>query len=104
MVDAVVREWLRDTFGEEIADSGLLREIRSFLAAFYADDGLIQGRDPVQLQASFDVLIELFERVGLRTNTTKTQVMVCVPGKIRTQLGADVYNLQQHAQGVHNPR
>ena len=72
MVDDVVREWLRATLDEEIAKSGLRREIRSFLAAFYADDGLIQGRDPVQLQASFDVLIGLFERVGLRANTTKT--------------------------------
>ena len=92
MVDAIVREWLRQTFGDEVAGSGLGEEIRSFLAAFYADDGLIQGRDPVLLQSAFDVLIELFERVGLRTNTTKTQVMVCVPGKIRTQLGTDVYN------------
>ena len=60
------------------------REIRDFLVAFYADDGVLASRDPVKLQRAIDVLIALFERVGLRTNTTKTKAMVCVPGRIRT--------------------
>ena len=68
--------------GDEAACSGIGAEIRSFLAAFYVDDGLIQSRDPVLLQTSFNILIELFERVGLRINTTKIVAMVCVPGKI----------------------
>ena len=79
MVDAIVQEWLCQIFGDEVAASGIGVEIRSFLAAFFADDGLVQSRDPVFLQHSFDILIDLFERVGLRTNTTKTKVMVCVP-------------------------
>ncbi len=39
-----------------------------------------------------DVLITLFEQVGLKTNTTKTQVMTCVPGKIRESLSKEVYH------------
>ena len=42
MVDAVVREWLRQTLGNEAMTSGIGEEIRSFLAAFYADDGILQ--------------------------------------------------------------
>ena len=39
MVDAVVREWLRQTHGNDAMTSGISEEIRSFLAASYADDG-----------------------------------------------------------------
>ena len=63
---------------------GVGEEIRQFLAAFYADDGLVQSRDPARLQASLDTLVSLFERVGLRTNVSKTKTMVCIPGRIRT--------------------
>jgi exonuclease III len=92
MVDAVVREWLRQVLGEDVARSGVGEEIRHFLVAFYADDGLIQARCPERLQSAFDILIELFERVGLVTNTRKTKAMVCIPGRIRTRLTDDVYN------------
>jgi hypothetical protein len=57
--------------------------VAEILVAFYADDRLIASRDPVWLQESFDVLIGLFERIGLFTNAAKTKVMVCTPGKIR---------------------
>ena len=43
----------------------------------------------------FGILIKLFERVRLQTNTTNTtstKVMTCVPGKIRTRLSAATYN------------
>ena len=61
---------------------GVGEEIRQFLATFYADDGLVQSRDPVRLQALLDTLVSLFERVGLRTNVSKTKTMVCIPGRI----------------------
>ena len=85
-----MREWLRQILGDEVAKSGLGGEIRQFLAAFYSDDGLIQSRDPVFPQSSFDILIGLFERVGLRTNTTKTKAIVCVPEKKCTQISDHV--------------
>jgi hypothetical protein len=50
---------------------------------FYIAEGLIASRDPVWLQKSFDVLIGLFERIGLFTNAAKTKAMVCIPGRIR---------------------
>ena len=92
MVDAIVREWLRQVLGDEVACSGIGAEIQVFLAAFYADDGLIQSRDPVILQSSFNILVKLFEHVGLCTNTTKTVTIVCVPGKIWTPLLREVYD------------
>ena len=65
------------------------------MAIFYADDAMLASRDPEQLQAALDIIVGLFERVGLRTNTTKTKVMTCVPGKIRTRHANSVYNGMQ---------
>ena len=76
MVDAVIREWLRQVLGNRVAADGIGTQIRLLLAAFYADNGLVQSRDPEFLQFSFDILVGLFERVGLRTNTTKTEAHV----------------------------
>ena len=91
VVDAVLREWLRHGLGKRAAAEGMLRYVRMFLPGFYADDGLLQSRCPTMLQDSFNSLVALFERVGLKTNTSKTKAMVCVPGKIRTRLLKEVY-------------
>ena len=64
---------------------------------FYADDRLLAARDLKVLQDSFDILISLFERVGLETNTTKTEMMVFLPGRIRTGLSEDAYLSRMNA-------
>ena len=40
-----------------------------------------------------------FKQVGLESNTKKTQAMVCMPGKIRTQLMTDLYQLMWDKKG-----
>ena len=64
IVDAVLRRWKED---EEYGQS---------LALFYADDGLLDSDDPRKLQLDLDIIIKLFEKVGLRTNEEKTKFMV----------------------------
>ena len=81
-VDAIIREWLHPTLGEDAARDGVGDCVAQILVAFYVDDGLIASRDPVWLQESFDILVGLFERIGLFTNAAKTKVMVCIPGRI----------------------
>jgi hypothetical protein len=49
---------------------------------------------PTLLQRAFDALIGLFDRVGLKTNTKKTEGMVFLPGRIRTSLSEDAYETQ----------
>ena len=88
IVDAIVREWARVLQ----ADHGMgLEDVRRLLACFYADDGLIVARYPDELQIAFDVLTGIFDRVGLRTNTDKTEAMVFLLGKLRTPLSSDSY-------------
>ena len=86
MVDAAVREWLRQIMSNEVAIEGVGNEIRTMFACFYADDGLVACRDPDLLQRALDRLTSLFYRPGLCTNTKKTECMTFLSGKIRTCL------------------
>jgi hypothetical protein len=53
----------------------------------------IASQDPVWLQELFDILIGLFERIGLFTNASKTKVMICILGRIR-----EAYTEEQYAK------
>ncbi len=92
MVDAVVKEWFQilreesDLEGEELD-----KMMDALFAIFYVEDAYIVARDPVFLQWAIDGLVSTFERVDLKTNTTKTKSMTCTPGKIWLQLPADSY-------------
>ena len=97
MVDAVVREWLRSLFGDEF-DVGDREQVASFVALFYADDGILADRCPVRHQMAIDTLVDLFGRVSLRTNTAKTKCMVFVPGRIRTRLSERAYRQRQKGE------
>ena len=41
MVDAVLREWLRQVLGVDATMHGYGEEVQTFFAIFYADNGLI---------------------------------------------------------------
>ena len=63
IVDAVLRAWKIGTF-------------KNTKALFYADDGLLEHTNAEELQQHLNKIIGLFERVGLRTNETKTKYMI----------------------------
>ena len=56
-----------------------VQEGRHQAALFYADNGMVASSDPRWLQGSFNTLVGLFDRVGLRTNVGNTVSMVCHP-------------------------
>jgi hypothetical protein len=90
--DAVVRYWLSTVSMDiEVPVSGVGDGGREHSALFYADDGEVSSRDPAWLQGAIDVLAELFGRVGLKTNTDKTEVMICHPGHISTRVSDEAY-------------
>ena len=99
-VDAVIREWLRRTMDEEAANGRFAEACRE-IVAFFVDDGLVGSRDPVWLQGALNVLVTLFESIGLRTNPDKMKVMTCVPGNIRVAHTEEAYHTQQY--GPVNP-
>ncbi len=63
----------------------------TFFAIFYVNDAYLVSRDAGFLQHALTLLVNLFGRVGLQTNTFKTQTMICTPGRIRTQLPSESY-------------
>ena len=92
IVNAVVPEWLqimRESLDD--LDSKLAAQIEELFAIFYVNDGYIASRDAEFLQETLNIPVKTFKRVGLATNTKKTQAMVCTPGKIRVQLPTNSY-------------
>ena len=82
-----MRKWER-----QLVAGGLgLDDVRQLFACFYADDGLLVVRKPEHLQLVFDLLTSLFNRVGLKTNTTKTKAMSFLPRRIRQGLSDKAY-------------
>jgi hypothetical protein len=94
-VNCVIREWLHQVMGDNIAWEGVGDAVRDQCIAFFVDDRLVSARCPVWLQLFFDILTQLFERIGLLANADKTKVMICVPGKIQAALTEEEYANQQ---------
>jgi hypothetical protein len=99
LFDAVACEWLR-----ELREGGNYKVwelddlMLTFFAIFYVDDAYLTSRDAGFLQCTLDILVSLFERVGLETNTSKMQTMICTPGRIRTQLPTKSYRRLQRGR------
>ncbi len=83
------------------AAQGRFAEASREIVAFFVDNGLVGSRDPIWLQSALDILVILFESIGLRTNPDKTKVMTCVPGNIRVAHTEGAYHTQQY--GPVNP-
>jgi hypothetical protein len=81
-VNCVVREWLQQVLGDDAARDGVKEAVRKYCIEFFVDDRLVAARCPVWLQSSFNILIKLFERIGLLANLDKTKVVTCMPGWI----------------------
>ena len=79
VVDAVVQHWLTVVIVgvEERGKRG--QEGRHHASLFYADGDMVTLSDSCYLQGAFNILVGLFDRVGLRTNFGKTVGMVCRP-------------------------
>jgi len=74
--------------------------VRDQCIVFYVDNELVAVRCLEWLQSSFDILINLFEWIGLRTNAEKTKVMTCLPGKIQVAKTEEEYASQQTGLGT----
>ncbi len=99
IVDAVVWEWFHQLWlGREYDEMEFAEYIATLFAIFYVDDAYLASWDPEFLQYALTHLVCLFKCIGLQTNTTKTQTMICTPGKIRTQLPTESYRRMQQGQ------
>ena len=92
LVNAVALEWFRELReGGDYEEWELDDLMSTFFAIFYVDNAYLTSRDAEFLQRALDLLVSLFERVGLETNTSKMQTMICTLGRNWTQLPTDSY-------------
>jgi hypothetical protein len=99
MVNAVVREWIQQLRVDEDCDEKEFAEyMATFFAIFYVDDAYLASWDAEFLQYALTHLVNLFKPIGLQTNTTKTQTMICTPGRIRMQLSTESYRRMKQGQ------
>jgi hypothetical protein len=99
LVDAIVRElsWSLKEEGD-YKEAELEELMATFFTIFYVDDSYLASRSAEFLQRALDIIIGLFERVGLEINTKKTQTMICTPGRTRTQLPFESYRRMQRGR------
>ena len=75
-VEAIIHHWVTVVVKMEVGAEGLGISIQDLAAYFYVDDGLVVSTRLKRLQMVFDVLADLFNRVGLRKNTQNTVSIV----------------------------
>jgi hypothetical protein len=81
--------------GEDVAQDGVGNLVHNQCIAFFVDNGLVAMRCLEWLQSSFDILITLFEWIGLWMNAKKMKVMTCLPWTIRVAQTEEEYASQQ---------
>ena len=79
VVDVVVRHWVTVIVESAEERNGRGQEVRHQNSLFYADDVMVVSSCPRWLQGSFNTLLGLLNRVGLKTSVGKTVGMVCRP-------------------------
>jgi hypothetical protein len=92
LVDAVVHEWVWQLEEDGDYKEGKLAALTAtFFAIFYIDNAYLASRDAGFLQHALTILVDLFQWVGLWTNTSIMQTMICTPDQIWTQLPTKLY-------------
>ena len=79
LVNVVVWDTLMEVSGPQEANHALGWLVGGQDTVFYANDGLISGRNPIWVQGALTTLVWTFEGMGLYTNLGKTKYMICTP-------------------------
>ena len=91
MVNKVVRAVLLESCLPQEAQQGFGWLTGKHNICFYADGGQIVGRNPIWVQTALTDMVRIFERVGLQTNQSNMNAMVCTPGFVWFQQGEEAY-------------
>jgi len=92
VVDAVLHEWHHQLDTDTIGPP-------KTRAIFYADDGNLHGSDPQHLQQALSLISDLFSRVGLHINPTKTKAMIMTGGAPSRRISDQAYHHRMTGEG-----
>jgi hypothetical protein len=96
LVDAITQGWLQELReGSVLEPDKIDRLMATFFAIFYVNDAYLESHKWNFLQRALNVIVGLFDHVGLKTNVQKTQAIVCIPRRIRIQLPEDSFAQMQ---------
>jgi hypothetical protein len=98
MIDSVFCHWLTKVVPFN-AEDGLGRTVEDMLTLFYADDGLLSAKDKEWLLKALNLLVSLFERIGLKTNDSKTKRMICLPAVKATRMTDGAHKCRMTGEG-----
>ena len=76
VVDAIILHYSRLVANNKAVPNGFVHALTDKSPFFYAEDGLVASTNIMWLQWSFNMMIIIFEQIGLCTNVPKTVVMV----------------------------
>jgi len=89
VTNAILCKWYLDR-----ATTGMTTKAR-----FYADDGELWDHDPAQLQQSLTDLEDLFRRMGLLINGSKTKALTTLPMVATTRISTAAYKRRMEGEG-----
>jgi hypothetical protein len=92
VADAIIRDWEVQMVKNSVGR-------RETVSQFYADDGVLCGEDPKEVQRSLDLFTDGFARVGLKMNVAKTEAMIMKGGKIYTHQSDEAYKRRIEGTG-----
>ena len=99
-VDGVVRHWL----SMKVEDDAFIQDrlghaVGWRLGVFYENYVTLGLLDPGCIQGGLNVLIGLFLWIGVMTNITKSKIMTCQPGTIRSGMLEEAFGWKSTRKG-----
>ena len=99
VVDVGLQDWFKVMAKSADDHRGHVQEGRHQNSLFYADDSMVALSDPRWIKGAFSTLVELFDRVSLKTNVWKTVGMVCRPCQDAGTQSEAAYGKQMKGSG-----
>ena len=95
-MDDLYRAWEAETVEHPVYGNCPIGEILSLI---YADDDQLSAMDREWLQQALNVLVGMFERMGLKVNIAKTKFMICLPSSHHSHISVDAYKRKMTGEG-----
>ena len=86
-----LKQWSTQIYGNH--------PIGEILSLIYADDDQLSAVDREWLQRALNILVGLFERMGLKVNIAKTKFMICLPSSHHSHISLDAYKCKMTGEG-----
>ena len=84
---------------EELGIKGFWREVQTLETLLYADGGLLAYPWSSRIQESMDVLMELFDWIGLRKNVNNMVGIICQLCRTASRQSKVAYNRRMAGEG-----